>query len=75
MKEEALLSCGWHDKKTSDFFQGFLVQPIPRDLGFAPPYQQQAGFLTERSPPVISFPEQKLQWLVQSTLMRTPLSQ
>ena len=39
-------------------FQGFLVQPIPRDLGFAPPYQQQAGFLTERSPPVISFPEQ-----------------
>ena len=74
MKEEALLSCGWHDKKTS-VVSGLLVQPIPRDLGFAPPYQQQAGFLTERSPPVISFPEQKLQWLVQSTLMRTPLSQ
>ena len=23
MKEEALLSCGWHDKKTSDFFRAF----------------------------------------------------
>ena len=52
------MSCGWHDKKTSDFFQGFLVQPIPRDLGLRPPYQQQAGFLTERSPPGIPFPEQ-----------------
>ena len=52
------MSCGWHDKKTSDFFQGFLVQPIPRDLGLRPPYQQQAGFLTERSSPGIPFPEQ-----------------
>ena len=35
-----------------------MVQPIPRDLGLRPPYQQQAGFLTERSPPGIPFPEQ-----------------
>ena len=35
-----------------------MVQPIPRDLGLRPPYQQQAGFLTERSPPGAAFPEQ-----------------
>ena len=35
-----------------------MVQPIPRDLGLRPPYQQQAGFLTERSPPGAAVPEQ-----------------
>ena len=40
-------------------FRAFLVQPIPRDLELSLPYQQQAGFLTESSPPAAAFPEAK----------------
>ena len=52
------MSCGWHDKKTSDFFRAFWYNQFLVVRSGALLYQQQAGFLTERSPPSIPFPEQ-----------------
>jgi hypothetical protein len=58
----AFLLAGRQSKKALfSFFQAFWVQPIPRDLGLAPPYQQRAGFLAESSTSTAAFPEHAFQ--------------
>jgi len=60
--KRGLSACGTAKQKGPfQFFQAFWVQPIPRDLGLAPPYQQRAGFLAESSTSTAAFPEHGLQ--------------
>ena len=51
MKKEALLSCGWHDKKTSDFFRAFWYNQFLVIWGLHPrTNSRQVSWLKDRRP-------------------------
>ena len=52
MKKEALLSCGWHDKKTSDFFRAFWYNQFLVIWGLRPRTNSgQVSWLKAQHPP------------------------